>query len=165
MAVAKSNLAIAAFTGLTMLVSVLGFAFLQGSPQANRPEEKLPDSYIINYTLTQSQRQTLANRGKTLIDLVYDPQNCTNCGFIKASLEGIAHQFSDQILLSEIEVSRSDYVDLPRVFMASQINAWSKKGAGITAAELEQAFCSVVLYPPLGCAIKPQPGNNTNRSQ
>lgn len=161
----KSNLFIAAFVGLTMLISVLGFAFLQGTPQDARQEEKLPENYIINYPLTQSQRQTLAVKyGKTLIDFVYDPQNCTNCGLVKVLLESLATQFNDQVVLSEIEVSSKDYVDLPRVFMASQINTWSKKGAGIEQAELEKGFCSVVLYPPLGCAIKPQTGNNTNNS-
>lgn len=160
----NSSIVMAAFMGLTMLVSILGFAFLQGAPQTE-PEEKLPTDYIIDYPLTQTQRQALANHGKTLIDFVYDPENCTNCGQVKQSLESLAHQFNDQIVLSEIKVSSKDYVDLPRVFMASQIGAWSKKGEGIEPSEIEKGFCSVVLYPPLGCAIKPQAtANNTKNS-
>lgn len=160
----NSSLIMAAFMGLTMIISVLGFAFLQGgNTPNNKPTEKLPTSNIIDYPLTQTQRQTLAvDYGKTLIDFVYDPENCTGCGLLKASLESIANQFNDQIILSEIKVSGKDYVDLPRVLMASQIGAWSKKGA-IQPSEIERGFCSVVLYPPLGCAIKPQA--NTNNSQ
>ncbi|MBI1972046.1 MAG: hypothetical protein HYS53_01975 [Candidatus Aenigmarchaeota archaeon] len=158
----SGNLVVAAFMGLTMVVSVLGYAFLQGSNQPPQAEEKLPSGYIIDYPLTQTQRQTLAvNYGKTLIDFVYDPKNCTSCGSLKASLESLANQFNDQVILSEIEVSGADYVDLPRIFMASQIGAWSRKGAEVSAEELGQGFCSVVLYPPLGCAIKPAPANKT----
>ena len=159
----KSNLAMAAFMGFKMLISVLGFDFLQGSAQTDKTEEKLPTDYIIDYPLTQTQRQTLAvDYGKTLIDFVYDPENCTSCGPLKASLESLAHQFSDQVLLSEIKVSSKDYLDLPRILMASQINAWSRKGEGIEPSEIEKGFCSVVLYPPLGCAIKPQTPNANN---
>lgn len=151
----------AVFMGLTMVVSVLGFAFLQGSSQPNtQAEEELPAGSIINYTLSPTQRQSLAvDQGKTLIDFVYDPENCTECGLMKASLESIATQFGDQVVLSEIKVSGKDYVDLPRILMASQIGTWSKKGV-VGASEIERGFCSVVLYPPLGCAIKPQAGQN-----
>lgn len=162
----SSDIVMAAFMGLTMLVSIFGFAFLQGSPSTDQPKEELPTDYIIDYPLTQTQRQTLVNYGKTLIDFVYDPENCTGCGQLKQSLESIATQFNDQVILSEIKASSKDYVDLPRVFMASQISAWSKKGGGIEPSEIEKGFCSVVLYPPLGCAIKPQAtANNTNKSQ
>ncbi|MBI4176969.1 MAG: hypothetical protein HY516_01235 [Candidatus Aenigmarchaeota archaeon] len=151
----------AAFMGVTMVISVFGFAFLQGSPQQQQQEE-LPTSNVINYQLTQSQRQALATKyGKTLIDFVYDPENCTNCGSLKASLESMAGQFSDQIILSELEVSSSDYIDLPRILMASQIGSWSRKGV-VTSDELEKGFCAVVLYPPLGCAIKPQVKANSS---
>ncbi len=153
----------AVFMGLTMVVSVLGFAFLQGSPQPNtQAKEKLPESSIIDYALSPAQRQTLANDyDKTLIDFVYDPGNCTECGLMKTSLESIATRFSDQIILSEIKVSSKDYVDLPRILMASRIGSWSKKGV-IEISEIERGFCSVVLYPPLGCAIKPQAETNNS---
>ncbi len=156
----NGSILMAVFMGSTMVISVLGFAFLQGSTTPAEVEEELPAASIIDYALTQAQRQTLAvDRGKTLIDFVYDPQNCTDCGSLILSLESLANQFSDQIVLSELKVSSADYIDLPRVFMSSQIGSWSRKGA-IQPQEIESGFCAVVLYPPLGCAIKPQPVNN-----
>ncbi|MBI2085006.1 MAG: hypothetical protein HYT71_00665 [Candidatus Aenigmarchaeota archaeon] len=161
----KGNLIMAIFMGATMVISVLGFAFLQGSSTPAASEEKLPTTNIIDYALTQAQRQTLAvDQGKTLIDFVYDPQNCTNCGQLMQSLESLATQFNDQIVLSELKVSSADYIDLPRLFMASQIGSWSRKGS-IQQQDVEAGFCSVVLYPPLGCAIKPQVNNTANNTK
>ncbi len=160
----NANLVIAAFMGATMVISILGFAFLQGSSQPAETPEELPKDYIIDYALTQQQRQILvANYGKTLVEFIYDPQNCTSCGSLTPALESLATQFSDQIILSKIKSSKSEFVDLPRLFITSQIGVWSKKGENISASELEKGFCAVVLYPPLGCTIKPQ-SQSTNSS-
>ena len=155
----SSNLWIAAFIGITMILSVFGFAFLQGDGglQTAPQTEELPDNYIIDYQLTPQQRQTLiVDYGRTLIDFAYDPDDCLECQELIPLLESITHQFSDQIILSKIEVSSQDYVDLPRLFMVSSIASWSQKGTEINKNEIEQGFCAVVLYPPIGCTLKPQ---------
>ncbi len=160
----NANLIVAVFMGATMSISIIGFAFLQGGTQPAETPEELPKDYIIDYALTQQQRQTLVvNYGKTLIEFIYDPQNCTSCGQIVPQLESLAAQFSDQVILSEIKSSKSEFVDLPRLFMTSQVGVWSKKGGNVSAADLEKGFCAVVLYPPLDCTIKPRV--NANNSQ
>ncbi len=160
----NANLAVAVFMGATMIISIMGFAFLQGGNQPKEKPEELPKDYIIDYALTQQQRQAIVANGKTLVEFIYDPQNCTSCGQIEPQLESLAAQFSDQIILSKIKSSKSEFVDLPRLFIASQVGVWSKKGENISSADLEKGFCAVVLYPPLGCTIKPQatPINNTS---
>jgi len=154
---------LAIFIGATMLLSVFGFAFLQGEdvPQAVQQTEELPTNYIIDYPLTQTQRQTLVvDYGRTLIDFLYDPDDCPGCQETIAYLESMAHQFSDQVTLSKINVSSQDYVDLPRLFMVSRIDSWSKKGAEINQEGIDRGFCSVILFPPLGCTLKPQTNNS-----
>ena len=159
----NANFIMAAFMGVTMVISTLGFAFLQGGNQPTATPTELPKDYIIDYALTQQQRSLIVADGKTLIEFIYDPQNCTSCGSLTPVLESLAAQFSDQVILSEIKSSKSEFVDLPRLFMASQVGVWSKKGENISSADVEKGFCAVVLYPPLGCTIKPQANANNSR--
>ncbi|MFH0890373.1 MAG: hypothetical protein V1836_04535 [Candidatus Aenigmatarchaeota archaeon] len=153
-----SNLLMAVFMGATMLVSLIGFAVLQASPltTGSTATTTLPKSNIIDYLLAPDQQQTLESQyGRTVIEFIYDSQNCTKCGQIIPLLEALANQFNDQVILSEVKASKSDYVDLPRLAISSQIGQWSAKGDSIDTATIEQGFCRIVLYPPIGCTLKP----------
>ncbi len=156
--------------GFIMIMSTVGYALMSANPQSdNTPKTEIPDKNVIGYALTDAQKALLLTNGITIAEYLYDPkEKCDNCAEIKNLLESLSVQFQDQIMLSEIQVSAADYVDLPRVGMTSAVGAWTPRD-NVTAQSVLDGFCAVSVYPPLGCALSklPQPpqSNASNASK
>lgn len=150
--------------GFIMLMSTVGFALMGSNSQSDStPKTEMPEKNIIDYALTDAQKTLLISNGITIAEYLYDPkEKCDSCAEIKNLLEVLSSQFQDQIMLSEIQVSASDYVDLPRVEMTSAVGAWTPRG-NVTAQSVLDGFCTVAVYPPIGCALSKLPQSNASK--
>ncbi len=150
--------------GVIMLLSTVGYAGMSSSDKTTQTTVAgIPEKSIIDYELTSAQKTLLLSNSITIVEYLYDPkEKCDNCADIKNVLEALSAQFKDQVMLSEIQVSASDYLDLPRVGMESAVGSWTPKG-NVTTQSVLDGFCAVAVYPPLACALSKLPQSNASK--
>ncbi len=140
----------ALFVGLTMVISIVGFAFMHNPPRQNNQGFQMPN--IVNRTLTPEEKVYVLRSGKTLIEYVY-PINCTSC----LNKVSVYHNFANS-------PDFKNYVVLECVGIP-EINETIDKVVGIggdatdlshvnSSDELEGIFCDVAIAKPDICILR-----------
>ncbi len=127
-----------------MLFSTFAYAFLQSF---NKPDQKLPTSNVIAYSLESSLKSALIQYGATIVTFDYN-LGCENCVNQKAVLEFYAKEYEKQIFLEELLDNNLD---------KSKITVESAYGIEelINANEIQivGTFCKLLVEPPATCAL------------
>lgn len=142
------GLAIIAIMFLSSIVAI----FLQAYyffPQQSQQQTQLPNANIINYDLSDNQKNMLKQQDKTLMIFQY-PQNCSECAQQKSLLESFvtSSPFSDQLFLEELGNSQDNstlYID--GVY-------WQNTLTSITQDTVTQSLCNAVFTQPTFCALQ-----------
>ncbi len=134
---------------LFITVGGLTFAppFLRRISEPKGPELDLPQSNILENDISDEIKSYLIRNGKTLIELEYD-KTCLECQDTRFFLESAANQFSDQIILIELESSN----EAPTITMSSYFT--QKNMINATNEELMDALCEALVEPPVVCATR-----------
>lgn len=139
-----------------MFLSSLAFAgiqavnFGQPSSQENNVQGnvELPSQVIIDYRLSPAQFNQVLARGFTVATYSYD-KSCFECaderGFIERLV--LSQEFQGQIILEEIERSGQSGLEVASVFGRKKLDA-------IEPNSTVEAFCELVVSPPVGCAVR-----------
>ncbi|MDI6798863.1 MAG: hypothetical protein QMD12_02610 [Candidatus Aenigmarchaeota archaeon] len=110
---------------------------------------KLPEKNIIDYELDIETEKFLLDRGVTIVKLYY-VQACPECLRQKSFLESFANQYSNQIILEEILSNKT--TSIPNLIISSYRGQRILENA--TDEEMIDAFCDLMLKPPVGCAVR-----------
>lgn len=140
----ESRKAIAIFFILIMLGSTLAFAILN----AFSPQQKsfgIPNERILNYRLTDRQREILIPNGFTLIEYSY-PSNCFECLEVKKSLEDATQNSDNQIFLQELTISENETSVLTITNILNQTIIENP-----TLDNAIKAVCGLLINTPLWC--------------
>ncbi len=121
---------------------------------------QVPDTDIVDYSLTPQQENAILQQGKAIVRLEYGI-NCEKCLETQTMLEQIVNlkQFKNQLILAEIKSSASD---LPKVNIIGfavennqlQIGQKFLQGENVTETSIVNSLCSLLLRPPVECALR-----------
>lgn len=128
---------------LLMFGSTFTYALLNAFGEKNT-EVQIPQEKILNYELSEQQKQYLLSKGYTLIEYSY-PTGCLDCINVKKDLEKITQISDDQIYLQELtnsgEVSKLTIVSLNG----------GKTTNNPTITETETSVCDLLIKKSLWC--------------
>lgn len=114
---------------------------------ADQTEVELPDTNIIDYSLTGEQKDLLVGMGKTVMEYRH-PLTCIgNCSFQKAYIESAVAEFSDQLFLQEIvddAVAGRPTLELSSFYGRRMLTDPSQE-------EVLEALCRIMADPPVRC--------------
>lgn len=137
---------VALFFILLMLVSTFAFSFLQSIRVPSSGKVTLPERNIIDYELTVDQENLALSRGMTIAKFYYYT-GCMECNEQLSFLEYMAKQFPEQIILEEIMTNRTTSLSIESYYgQKNLVNA--------TQEQMFQAFCDVMVKPPVACAVR-----------
>lgn len=153
---------------LVLFMIVGGFSIVPYVLQANIYNPKttpasnvqVPDSGIVDYSLTPQQEVAILQTGKVVIRFEYN-LTCDGCLGLKDNLEKLIFQkqLKDEVVLEEI---KSNSVDLPKVTIigftisGGQYAAQQKtlQGNNATQTEVFNYLCDLTIQPPVDCALR-----------
>lgn len=127
-----------------MLFSTFAYAFLQSF---NKPNQKLPTSNVIAYSLESSLKNTLIQYGATIVTFDYN-LGCENCVNQKAALEFYAKEYEKQIFLEEL---LDNNLDKSKITVESAYGTEELVNANET--QIVNTFCKLMVEPPVACAL------------
>jgi hypothetical protein len=136
-----------------MTASMFAGPLLQSFSGGNGEKKtELPTTSIVEYELTTEQESQLKLNGKTIIKF-YHNLACESCLTEKQFFESLTTQkeFSDQIMLEEI--TSNNTAELPSASIYSYIGQ-KFLVKGYTQNDVIDALCSVMIKPPVLCAVK-----------
>lgn len=137
---------------LIMLASTItGFALQSLNLNRQDAEQRIveiPTSNVIDYELTNEQKEFLMRQGKTILEYRYQLV-CDNCATQRAYLQAATNELSDQIFLQEIV---DDGVTRPTLEMSSFYGRQSF--ADPTTDQIFDGLCAIMANPPVRCVTK-----------
>ncbi len=133
------------FLVLIMFFSTIAFSFIQ-SVRNPQQEIKLPETNIVNEELRTDVENLLLQQGKTIIKFVYN-STCLECQDIGASLENLAVQFPNQIILENILREEPTSITVFSFYGQRIVE-------NVTSDEFVDALCEVMVEPPVMCATR-----------
>jgi len=134
---------VALFFIFLMVASTIAFAFISSRRTPEQEEVELPTEKIINYRLSDSQRQVLLSYGYTLIEYEF-PVACLDCGPIKSRLENIAQTSDGQVFLQELIGSAQQKVTM------TSFNGQKILEDDFTEDDIN-IVCEILVQEPLWC--------------
>jgi hypothetical protein len=136
-----------------MTASMFAGPLLQSFGGGNGEKKvELPTTSIVEHELTVEQENLLKLDGKTIIKF-YHNLACDTCLAEKQFFEALTTQkeFSEQVILEEI--TGNNTAELPSASMHSYIGQRFLV-KGYTQDDVVEALCSVMIKPPVLCAVK-----------
>lgn len=115
---------------------------------SNSAQPSLPEGNIIDYELTNEQKNYMLRYGKTILEYKY-PLACGNCSSQKAYLESTVGGLSDQLFLEEIVDNSQTRSTLD---VSSYYSSRSLIDPSVNATI--DALCGVMVIPPVRCATR-----------
>jgi hypothetical protein len=152
------NRIIAIFIGILMVGSTATYALIQAFNYFGTNKQgnvSLPSSYIVKEQLTDAQEQTIISQYKTAVQFYYST-DCLDCVTQRNVLENFVNQNQGQIYLEEIQIKNQI---LQNIVMKSYKDTITLPNANQT--DIENAFCDVLLQPPVLCLLRTQNLNTT----
>ena len=155
----KKTAYIGLFIIILMFGSTFAYAIIQGG--WNSGEVSLPETNVINYELSLSQKYTALMKGMIILNYKYS-QACENCLENKDYLEQLAYdsQFGGQMFVEEILVN--DTGELPILNMTGfkisenriELDYREFQGENVTQNSTFDAVCELMIDPPIDCTLK-----------
>ncbi len=134
---------VALFFIFLMVASTIAFAFISSRRTPEQEHVEIPTQRIIDYKLSDSQRQILLSNGYTLIEYEF-PTACLDCGPIKSRLENIAQTSNNQIFLQEFIGSAQQKVTM------TSLNGQKILEDEFTEDDIN-IVCEILVQEPLWC--------------
>ena len=138
--------------GLIFVVSMAGFAF-SGMNIFPQQQPSINISNIVDRELTQGEKIYILQTGRVLIEDFY-VQGCTPCEIDRATLEAFTQEFSEFVILEEVEVNSTNetsYVKLQMIGRTGLIE--DLRDVEITRENLVDIFCDISLVQPRECLL------------
>ena len=139
----ETRKAVALFFIIIMLGSTFTYAlFSIFSPtQSNL---NIPNERILNYKLSDQQRQVLISKGYTLVEYYY-PSNCFECLEVKQVLEDVTKNSEEQVFLQELEENTNNTI----LTITNILNQTTIENP--TPKEAMTTLCNFLINTPLWC--------------
>lgn len=137
----------AIFIGGVMVLSMLGFAMLQSTPEERAPVE-LDD--VLNRRLSTEERISALRNGRTVIEYFYN-ESCAECpekaGMYRKFVES---EESEKLLVLSYGVAENETADWMINLDGTRIELDGVNSTG----ELKSLFCDVALIKPDICILE-----------
>ena len=136
----------AIFIVFLMVFSSFAFIFVQTINPTPEKKVTLPTGNIVEHELEIDQERLALNMGKTIAKYYYY-NGCLECIDKLAFLEYMASQFSGQIIIEKILTDSSASVTITSYY-------GQKILTNATQEEMMDAFCDLMIEPPIGCVTR-----------
>ena len=128
--------------GLLMLSSSMAYIFFQGTSETTPTQTNLP-SFVLNTTLDAQTREYYLSKGITIMEF-YCPTNCPS--YLDSYVNSLPELLEYQIIVERLEG------DTAKMVAEGMTNKVEKNV--VSAQEIDDALCSVLIKPPIACGLK-----------
>jgi hypothetical protein len=132
----------AIFFIVLMFGSTFAYGIMNLLGQENN-QTQIPQDKILNYRLTDEQRNYLMQKGYTLIEYDYS-SGCVECIDVKSNLERITQNSDGQIYLQEIISEGANRISIVSLNGQKTINK-------PTLNQTQEDVCNLLLQRPIFC--------------
>lgn len=134
------------FLVVIMFFSTIAFSFIQSVRTPKAQETKLPETNIVNEELTSDVEILLLQNGRTIIKFVYN-STCADCQDVRFSLENLATQFPNQIIIENILKNEPTSITMSSYYGQRIVE-------NVSGEEFLDALCELMVEPPVMCATR-----------
>jgi hypothetical protein len=137
----------AIFIGLTMVLSLLGFALMATSRYGQGSQNSMIMPHVVDRVLTNEEVSYVLQTGRVLIENYYE-LNCTQCLERNVLLESFVNQYNTFAVLQSVAGNETSLKLIGRGRIRDLTNE------SITQETLMEVFCEVAITQPRECLLE-----------